>query len=94
MHEKEHQALAVPHAVRLENRERAIIMGVVDVDSFHELEIDLVTTAGLMMITGRDLHIRSLNLEEGQLIVEGSLDSLVYAQAEAPKEGVFARLFR
>jgi len=86
-------AVALPHSLKIENRRILTISGVEDVDSFHEQEIDLVTTAGLMRVTGRDLHIRSLDLESGQLCVEGELDAVAYAPKEIPRQGLMARLF-
>ena len=88
------EGLSVPHRIQIENRTRVTITGVEDVDSFHEQEVDLATSAGLMRVTGQDLHIRSLNLEEGQLVIEGELDAVAYAPRETPREGLMARWFR
>jgi len=82
------------HRIQIENRSRILITAVEDVDSFHEQEIDLVTTAGLMRLTGRDLHIRSLNLESGELEVEGEMEAVAYAPREPQREGWMARWFR
>ena len=82
------------HSVQLENRTRAALTGVADVDSFNEAEVNLVTEAGYVTISGQDLHISHLSLEEGQLVVEGEISGIVYAEHEVREGGFFSRLFR
>ena len=52
------------------------------VDSFNENEIIFLTSAGMMTITGEDLHITKLNLDEGMLIIDGTVDSIDYSDHE------------
>ena len=83
------------HTVQLDNRERAIITGVDDVDNFNEAEVNLVTEAGYITVTGSDLHISRLSLEEGQLVVEGVISGVAYTEMEGSRGGgFFGRLFR
>ena len=77
------------HSVQMEQRRHANITGVSDVCSFHETEIVLRIETGLMFITGENLHIGKLLLDDGKLDVEGQIDSIVY---EKPK-GSLHRLF-
>ena len=81
------------HSVQLDNRERAIITGVEDVDNFNEHEINLVTAAGYLTLTGSDLHISRLSLDEGQLVVEGVISGISYSAMEERSGGLFSRLF-
>jgi len=51
----------------------------------------------MMTVLGEDLHIAKLNLEEGQLVIEGSIQSLDYADHEEERmkhKGVFSRVFK
>jgi len=85
------------HTVILDNRERVTITGVEDVDSFNEEEVILVTELGYITVTGQDLHITKLNLDEGQLIVEGFILGLDYSDHEdlrTKSAGLFSRIFR
>ena len=83
------------HSITIDNRERATVTGVEDVDSFNENEVVLETAAGVMVIAGQGLHISKLNLEEGQLIVEGFVAAMEYTvPVEARTGGLFGRLFR
>ena len=83
------------HKVIIEGRRRTAISAVEDVDSFNENEIIFLTSMGMMTVLGEDLHIAKLNLEEGQLVIEGSIQSLDYADHEGAHETqrrVFARI--
>ena len=85
------------HSILMENREKVTITGVVDVDSFDEASVVLVTDYGFITLHGRDLHINKLNLEEGQLIVEGEIIALQYSDSDGmggKGSGLFSRLFR
>ena len=75
-----------PHTLNIDKRKRAVITGVMDVFSFQENEVILKIDSGEMVLTGQNLHISKLLLEEGQLHVEGQLDGVVY-QAGARHEG-------
>ena len=85
------------HKVIIEGRRRTAISAVEDVDSFNENEIIFLTSMGMMTVLGEDLHIAKLNLEEGQLVIEGSIQSLDYADHEEERmkhKGVFSRVFK
>ena len=85
------------HSILMENRERATITGVQDVDSFDENSVLLVTDLGYIALHGIDLHISKLNLEDGQLIVEGEIIGIEYNDHEGmggKSGGFFKKLFR
>ena len=69
----------------LENRQKVTITGVQDVDSFDEATVLLATDFGYITLHGVDLHISKLNLEEGQLLVEGEIIALQYSDADYSK---------
>ena len=70
------------HKFIIDGRDRVSISAVNDVDSFNENEIIFLTSAGMMTITGEDLHITKLNLDEGMLIIDGTVDSIDYSDHE------------
>ena len=80
-----------PHKVIIESKERAIVTGVEDVDSFNENEVIFLTSMGMMTILGQDLHISKLNLEDGQLVIDGVIDCADYSVHDAlrHKNGFF-----
>jgi len=85
------------HSILMENRQKVSITGVQDVDSFDEATVILVTDMGYITLHGVDLHISKLNLEEGQLIVEGEIIALQYSDTDYARgkgSGLLSRLFR
>lgn len=81
-----------PHRVEMEARSTLRISGVENVERFDEGGIVLVTTEGLLVIEGEGLHIGSLRLDGGELLVEGRIDAISYESAPTER-GLFRRLF-
>jgi sporulation protein YabP len=94
--EKKETTQAQHHSIRIDNRERLMISGVEDVDSFDESSIVVLTHKGVVGIVGSDLHISKLSLEEGQLIVAGNITGVTYEEPQGMKDGdsIWKRLFR
>jgi sporulation protein YabP len=82
-----------PHTLTIEGRSRAVITGVTDVDNFNDTMIVMNTSAGAMTLIGSALHISRLNLDDGQLLVEGQIDALEYDERARGKGGL-SRLFK
>ena len=61
-----------PHNVIMENRRELRISGVKDIDSFSETKIVLNTIMGELVVRGRDLHVRALEAETGDLSMFGA----------------------
>jgi sporulation protein YabP len=83
-----------PHSLQIDGRSRATITGVTDVDSFNDGMILLNTSVGAMTLIGSGLHISRLNLEEGQLFIEGQIDALEYDERVRGKGKGLSRLFK
>ena len=84
------------HTLHIDRRNRVVITGVQDVSSFHETEVVLKVDSGEMVLTGQNLHIARLLLEDGQLSIDGRVDGVVYQSAvrSEGKAGLLKRLFR
>ena len=87
------KVVPMPHQLLLEDRQRLTVSGVSDVDSFDETTIVVYTDMGELTIKGEGLHISRLNIETGDLRVEGSIQSLIYAESAA-HGGLFSRLLK
>ena len=83
-----------PHSLSLDGRQKAVITGVEEVDSFNEQMVVLATTAGTLTLMGQQLHISHLNLEDGQLLVEGEIAALEYDERRQNRGSLHSRLFR
>lgn len=91
---KDHNNIpAAEHRLELVGRERLTISGVEDVDRFDETSIVMSTAAGILVITGEDLHIGKLSLDGGELHVDGRIDSVAYEDEGQSRGGFFSRLF-
>ena len=82
------------HSVTISARESAVITGVNDLDSFNESEIILLTDGGVLTIIGEDLHVNKLNLDDGQLAIEGLINAMEYGEQDMERKPLFGRLFR
>lgn len=85
-------SLEAPHQLQLDSRSRLHMTGVIEVESFDETMIVLTTTRGTLIVRGEGLHLQLLRLNGGEVLVDGTIDSLSYEDAQ-PAGGFFARLF-
>lgn len=72
------------HRITLDQRRQACITGVNDVCSFHENEVVLKVDGSTLVITGENLHVGKLVLEEGRLDLAGRVDGIHYEQPRMP----------
>ena len=92
----EEKKILSTHSLMLENRQNGRITGVKDIKSFDEKEILLFTQAGKLVIEGEQLHVKQLDLEKGEVDLEGKVDSLTYLSKNTDNrdESLFRRMFR
>lgn len=87
----------IPQNIILENRRKISVSGVSDVDSFDENQSVIYTCMGLLEIKGADMHMSKLNLDSGEIVLEGKFDSFCYIDSSPEstgikKPGLFKRL--
>ncbi len=83
------------HSIIMENRRTMNISGITDVDSFDEKTIVLFTQLGELTIKGRELHIDSMSVETGDMVITGDIWSAVYGDRDRKKPvSAIGRLFR
>ena len=92
----EEKKILSTHSLMLENRQNGRITGVKDIKSFDEKEIQLFTQAEKLVIKGEQLHVKQLDLEKGEVDLEGKVDSLTYLSKNTDNrdESLFRRMFR
>ena len=79
----------------LENRKSLTVSGVKDVDSFDERTVAMFTELGMLTVRGGSLHINKFNMESGELVLEGEIDSLTYSEQEKRSAGnLLSKLFK
>ena len=82
----------LPHKLVLNERKSLTMTGVTEVISFDETAVVLRTGLGTLMIQGKDLQLKALSPEGGQLAVHGTISALAYAEPRS-KGGWMGRLF-
>ena len=86
---------ALQHRIVWTDRKRGNITGVTDVGSFDETTVILETDQGILTLKGKGLHIGKLSLEQGEVELDGVIESMVYTGIRPAKMGsVLKRLFR
>lgn len=66
------------HSLNLSNRQRLELSGINNVIAFDEKEIVLATNLGYLTINGEELHINMLNLDEGKVAIQGTINNMAY----------------
>lgn len=83
------------HCISMENREKLTITAVDDVVNFDEEKVVVDTAMGIMTVFGSDFRIHKLNVDDGQLVIEGMIDEIQYSENhKKDQKGFFARMFQ
>lgn len=87
----------LPHSLILEDKSKLSISGVTEVDTFDEAKIVLFTEDDTLEVEGADLHIQKLNVADGEMLIEGEINSMIYSGKEhdfSKGKGFFKRLIQ
>ncbi len=94
MNEYNKDKIKLPHNLILKDRSELTLSGVTDVDSFDEATIIAYTDYGELTINGAGLHISSLDIDKGEMSVDGKISSLVYVDQGPKSQSFFSKVFR
>lgn len=81
----------------LEDREKLGISGVEYVESFNDNTIVLATSKGGLSIKGASLNISKLNLDDGNVTIQGVINSIIYTNKEMSSgkgSGLLGKMFK
>ena len=83
------------HEICVKDRRTVSISGVKEMISFDEQAVRMLTVCGELVVVGDSLCVKVLDVERGQVVLEGRVDDMDYVEArtETPR-GFLARLFR
>lgn len=85
------------HSISIDDRKKMAVSAVVNVESFNELEIVLETEMGMLTVKGSALHVNKLNIDTGDLQIDGNIDSCVYSEKQdlkAKGAGFLSKIFK
>lgn len=81
-------ALPLPHRLSLDERKKLNLTGAREVIHFDEELVELDTVQGNLVIQGRDLRLKCLSLEDGNLVIQGHISGILYDEPKQ-KRGFF-----
>ena len=84
---------AKKHTLMLDNRAKLVMTGVEDVNGFNEETVSVKTSCGTLIIKGEKLHIDKLNLETGDVSIDGKINAMKYIGSDMSRSKL-SRLFR
>ena len=87
------EQMVFPHRVSLNERKELTITGVTEVVSFDEETVILKTSLGTLNVHGRQLQLKTLSTNGGQVEINGNISALIYQQAK-PTGSWLGRIFR
>ncbi len=82
------------HRIELVERELLSVYGVHSLGSYDEKEIRMETADGVLAVQGDGMNIKQLNLEEGNVVIEGLIKGLVYDEKEMMRKGLWNRFLK
>lgn len=81
-----------PHKLTLNERSQLTMTGATEVISFDDSAVILRTSLGNLTIQGKELKLKTLMPEGGQVTVTGRISAVSYEEPRAPG-GFWRRLF-
>lgn len=83
-------------SLKLDNRKKLSLSGVVEVISFNDENIILNTNLGTLTIKGEGLKMNKLDVQNGEVMITGIVNSCIYTTNEVKrdKDSIISRLFK
>lgn len=85
------QQSQLPHKLQLNERRQLTMTGVTEVVSFDDGAVVLQTSLGTLIVQGKQLQLKQLSLDGGQVAVDGEISALSYEEPRAASR--WRRLF-
>lgn len=85
------ERIQLPHKLTLNERKNLTMTGVTEVVSFDDCAVVLRTSLGTLVVQGRELQLKTLSLDGGQVAVDGSISALIYEELK-PSGGWLRRM--
>ena len=85
----------ISHDILLNSREKLSINGVKEIINFDENNVNLKTVCGDLTIDGENIHINVLNIEKGEVELQGKILGLNYFDSlDSNKQNLLSRIFK
>ncbi len=83
----------ISHNIILENRSKISMSGIEKVESFDDNEIVLISNLGELTVKGSGLHITKMDLQTGEVNIDGNIIGLVYNETQK-SSSIIKRIFK
>ncbi|CCQ97333.1 Sporulation protein YabP [[Clostridium] ultunense Esp] len=81
--------------ILVEDRNKVTITGVEQVESFNDNTIILKTIKGSMIIKGEELNVGKLNLDDGNIKIDGIINGINYMDKDLSQRGsIIGKIFK
>ena len=90
----EEKIISNHHRIVMDARRSLSISGVTDIDSFDEQTVAVFTDVGELIVRGSCLHIGKIDVDSGELQLDGEIESLEYTDNITARGSFLSRLFR
>lgn len=81
------------HTLMLDSRGKLVLTGAENVSGFNEETVSVLTSCGRLIIKGERLHIDKLNLESGDVSIDGKINAMQYIGNDSSRSKL-SRLFK
>ena len=78
----------LPHKLTLDERRKLNLTGATEVLHFDEELVELATNQGTLTFQGTDLRLKCLSLDDGAVVIQGSIASVSYDEPKG-RRGFF-----
>lgn len=78
----------LPHKLTIDERKRLNLTGAREVIHFDEELVELGTCLGMLTIQGSDLKLKCLSLDDGAVVIQGSISAVFYNEPKKSR-GLF-----
>lgn len=85
---------SISQDLTLKSRKKLCITGVKKVNSLNEEEFLVITSLGLLQITGNNLEMVQLEMEKGTLEISGDVNKLEYLKEPKKEKKFFRNVFK
>lgn len=83
------------HKVIMTDRASLLVSGIEDIESFDDDTVVAYTVDGIMTVKGINFKINRLNVDIGELEIEGDIDSISYTDGrKGDKGGFWGKIFK
>lgn len=84
----------LPHNIIMENRSKISISGVENAESYNDSEVILHTSKGILIIKGEGMNLSKLNLDSGEITVNGRIVLIEYAEPKKSSGSFLGKIFK